>query len=431
MRKEKGRGPGVREKLSRFFGGIYELHIFRRLIRRNEKIMESEGIEKNKCSKISACFGMCGTVCAFVLVVFTLLALLIGRNTVTVDNIYYLFKDVYSMNTVGESEITRLSYSLPASKQDFTLYKKGLAVAGDSEIKLFNSTGRVTLTLGSEFANPRILSSDRFVLVYDMGGDTFSVYNSFKQLYTETLDYNISTAATARNGRFAIVSGGQNYRSVISVYDSDFEKIADYSKNDYVISVSFDSSGRYIAVLSLDSENGGYVSRLSVFDTEKSEIRAQTSVDGVLAYECVYSDGDRIFVPCADRVLIFDGRCSQRGEFLYPGGSLSFVSVSDGGVALLFEDDPVNSQNTLYVIDKNGGEIFSHDCTGDFYDMEYYDRYVYLLEADAASRIDVRDGGIYFSECDGALGCILVSNQDKIMICTSSNASVIDSWARR
>ena len=63
--------------------------------------------------------------------------------------------------------------------------------------------------------------------------------------------------------------------------------------------------------------------------------------------------------------------------------------------------------------------------------MEYYDRYVYLLEADAASRIDVRDGGIYFSECDGALGCILVSNQDKIMICTSSNASVIDSWARR
>ena len=180
MRKEKGRGPGVREKLSRFFRGIYELHIFRRLIRRNEKIVESEGIEKNKCSKISACFGMCGTVCAFVLVVFTLLALLIGRNTVTVDNIYYLFKDVYSMNTVGESEITRLSYSLPASKQDFTLYKKGLAVAGDSEIKLFNSTGRVTLTLGSEFANPRILSSDRFVLVYDMGGDTFSVYNSFK-----------------------------------------------------------------------------------------------------------------------------------------------------------------------------------------------------------------------------------------------------------
>lgn len=406
-------------------------HPFRRLIDKNRENLEKDKVKNTEYSSMSAYAGMIRTVSAAILILFFALILIFGRNIVSIDNVYYLFRDVYSMNSVGENDAVQLNYSLPSSNQDFALYKKGLCSAGDGEIKLFTATGRVTMTVGSEMSNPRVLASDDFVLVYDAGGTDFSLYNSFKKLYSESLNGKISVAAMSNGGRFAVVCGADNYRSRINVYDKNFSHIATYNKNDYVIDAKFDNSGRYLAILSLNSSDGDFLSSITVYDTNKSKVYASVSVQGILSFECDFDSSDRLFVTCSDRVLIFDKKCKQKGEYKYPEGALNGVASGEDGLALVFENDPIYGKNTVCVIDNNGNLDTSFEFIGDVLDIKYSERYVYLLDSDSICRIDVKNGSRFRSLCRSEEAVILVCDKDKAMVCTPSFARIITQWERQ
>lgn len=413
-----------KEKLS-------DLHLFRSLVQHNREKFGDDSEKNSEYAAVSVCAGVIRTISAVLLVVFSVAILIFGRNTVSIDKVYYLFRDIYSMNSVGENDAELLNYSLPSSNQDFALYKKGLCSAGDGEIKLFTATGRVTVTLGSEMSNPRALASDSFVLIYDAGGNDFSLYNSFKKLYGESMNGKISVAAMSDKGRFAVVSSADNYRSQINLYNNNFSRIATYNKNDYVIDAKFDGSGRYLAVLSLNSSDGDFLSSITVYDTNKNKVYSSVSVHGVLSFEFDFDSSDRLFVTCSDRVLIFDKKCKQRGEYKFPDGTLKGVASGEGGVALIFENDPIYGKNTVYVVDNNGELDTSFEFIGDVLDIKYSDRYVYLLDSDSIQRVDVKNKSRFRSECFSEEAIILVCDRDKVMVCTPSFARIITQWERQ
>lgn len=356
------------------------------------------------------------------------LALMLGGKTFTADNLYYLYKDISSMNRPGETIATTLSYTAPESAQDLVLYKKGLAVASDREVKIFNSTGRVTLTLGSEMRDPRILSCDKYVLVYDEGSGGFSVYNSFDRLYTETPDHFVSTAALADGGSFAVVTKTQEYRSSVTVYDSDFSPIASYGKNDYIISVDFDDSGRYLAIASIDSAQGDYRTSFTVLDCERAEVCAKTSFDGVLAYRCDFVSADRFALFCSDRVMLLDTSCEKNNEYIYGEGELDRISCGDGTFALLFARDGIGEKRELLVFDRFGNESYRQSVSGECGDMTILDRFVFLARDGRVERIDTRTGETRYAECNTDGARILVADQEKIMVCNTKAANIINTW---
>ena len=121
---------------------------------------------------------------------------MLNHTEITYDNFYYLIKDFSGAVHSEGSYYETLSYESD-DRQNFTLYRGGLATVSPSKISVFTATGRRTLNATTSFSSPHMESSNKYILVYDTSGTTFSLYNSFARVFTETLEYPVTNACLA------------------------------------------------------------------------------------------------------------------------------------------------------------------------------------------------------------------------------------------
>ena len=426
--KVKGFFVTVWTYIKRFFVFLYSLHLIKKLKSSYSSRLAKEGIEDSEYRRASVNFWAVGVVSIILLIALALAVVVFGGNNISFDKMYYLYRDVNAMGRIGEGENTRLDYTLPKKNQDFTLFKNGLCVAGDDEIQIFNKNGNQTLSVSTTYSNPRALSSKEFVVVYDLGGRGFSAYNSFSDIYSETREYPISTAALSDEGILAIVGQTKAYSCELTVYDSEFAKQFSYSRNDYAVSCDFDATGRYIALVSLSSRNGDYLTSLTIIDTKKQEVKREEQIEGVLPYECRFMDGGRIALACSDRVLVFNDKLELYSEYEYPSLELWDMSLTDNGVALIFINDRLNLKNTLVVLDSKGKEKLEYEYTGNAYDTVMAYGCVYIAEYTGIFRIDYSTKNESFAELDSDIGRIIVCDKDRVIVARQSVADVIVSF---
>ena len=215
---------------------IKAFRLLGRISDRQKRLAGYAGNAPTADSRVAYVLGVTKIVFITLFIVATVVTLLFAGRIMSYDNVYYMFKDIGYISSYGEARPEALNYSKPINNQYFTSFKNGLAVASDGELKFFTATGRVTLTEGLKFTDPKIVCSNTNALVYDSGRTSFSIYNSFISLYSETLKYPVSYASISDSGNFVVVTKSKKYSSVVRMYDDDFTLTREYFKNDYVIS---------------------------------------------------------------------------------------------------------------------------------------------------------------------------------------------------
>ena len=403
---------------------IRKKRIFASLLDKEKSLAVYEGPESSEESKLAYGFGIARVMAVILLVVLLVATLLFGSGAVSYEKVYYMFKDIGYIKSYGESAPSALNYSMPVQNQDFEVFKNGLAVAGDSEIKLFTSTGRMTLTQGSEFTNPRMSASSEYLLVYDQGRRGYSVYNSFICVRTEKLDFPISYADMAENGSFLLVTSSKTYASVVKIFDSSIKEISEYSKNDKVISASLSSDGRYAAVLSLSAEGGEALTTLSVVDAHSSTVKYSVSFRGSMPYSCDFLTDDRIAVILDDKALVFDRGGNQRSEYAYPTDLVRF-DISKNRFALLLSEGANAGKNTVVVFNKDGTPIFTDGVDGTVRDMRLSDSAVYFLKSREVVRISTSLRTVSSAETASGKARLIVFDDERIAVCTQTAARYI------
>ena len=403
---------------------IRKKRIFASLLDKEKMLAVYEGPESSEESKLAYGFGIARVIAAILLVVLLVATLLFGSGAVSYEKVYYMFKDIGYIKSYGESAPSALNYSMPVQNQDFEVFKNGLAVAGDSEIKLFTSTGRMTLTQGSEFTNPRMSASSEYLLVYDQGRRGYSVYNSFICVRTEKLDFPISYADMAENGSFLLVTSSKTYASVVKIFDFSLQEISEYSKNDKVISASLSSDGRYAAVLSLSAEGGEALTTLSVVDAHSSTVKYSVSFRGSMPYSCDFLTDDRIAVILDDKALVFDRGGNQRSEYAYPTDLVRF-DISKNRFALLLSEGANAGKNTVVVFNKDGTPIFTDGVDGTVRDMRLSDSAVYFLKSREVVRISTSLRTVSSAEIASGKARLIVFDDERIAVCTQTAARYI------
>lgn len=361
-----------------------------------------------------------------ILIISIILGLMFSGGRFKVDNIYYMSRDIAYMNSYSERAANILNYTKAQQNGDFGLYKNGLAVACNSEVKLFNATGRVTLTSGDIFACPVIVSSNKNLIVYDLGGSKLSVYNSFKKLRTLTFDGGIADVAMSENGNFAVAVKSQNYNSVVHIYNDGCEEISTYSSNKYTVSTQMSPDGKYIAVIGATASSGSMSAQLTVLKGSKNKIYAQLDIGELTPYTCRILDGDRVAVICSDRVCVYSLKGKLKGEYIYPDAQLSYISSGEDSLSLLFEDDLVNGQNTLTVLNKNGRSVYSGAIRGTFTDMQMYGDHVFLLTNNGITKFNYKTKITTFKQSENTFGRILACDKGRVLLCTDSYGIYFD-----
>lgn len=389
------------------------LNLFHRIKERQRTLSSYTGKEGSEESRISYGLGIAKVVCAACLALLLVVTVIFGSGVISYEKVYYMFKDISYIKSFDEGMPESLSYSRPVQNQVFEEYKNGLLVASDSEIKIFTSTGRVTLTRGTEMVNPRVSSTSGNVLVYDQGRKSFSIYNSFVKLYSERTEYPIAIADMAESGEFLIVTSSARYSSVVKIYGGDFKQQSEYSKNDRIISASISDNGKYAAIMSLDASDGTAHVTLNVLDCKGDEIISTTTLSGSMPYNCEFLTNERIALFLDDKVCIVSRDGKSIGEYVYPS-SLEKIDVHGDRFALLLEE------GAIVVLDSACSKVFSASVESGVRDVELSDGYIYLLRSREAVRISTALGTRSASQVSVDTSHLVAFDDGRVVACSQS-----------
>ena len=311
--------------------------------------------------KVSERFSTAQMILYVVLTVFVLISLMINSDWIKYENFYYFFSDFGDYITSSDSEIEDVIYNADR-RQSFSLYGGKFAVAGSSGLRLYTSSGRLIIDDSDEISNPKLDSSERYLLMYDGGNTEFRIYNIFTETFSANTEFSIHGADVSDSGDFALITADDTNHSAIYLYNSKFNLRKTYKRDDYTVDVALNSASNRMALFSYSVAGGEMYASINMFNIPHgNEPYARLDFAGSMPIYCEFTSQGRL-------VAVFDNMiCSFRenGELINKTNlnfesRLLFADVNTHGAAAVFES---GEKNILIVFDKNGNEVYNSELS--------------------------------------------------------------------
>lgn len=389
--------------------------------RKKDDQINPETPQNQHYEAVSARLGILQVLLYLSLFAFVVLAFISNTELITYRNFYYFFKDLNtSFESISVYNEDSVSYST-ADEQSFAVYRNGLAVAGNTSVTVFTETGRQTLSQTIAYQNPIAKGAGKFLLVYELGGTKYSLYNSNAQIYSGTSAFPIRNAAVSDSGMFAIVSSSEEYTSVVSLYSSNFFLINRYNKNGYVMDVDLNADGSEIAVLTSIPQDGLFHTDLLLHQTGTSGEGTTVSIGNSLALQCAYTETGGVSVLCNNGFsFVKDGRSTVFYDF----NERSIVSADLGsdGLSVCLRNTAVSNKNDLIVFDKDGVLVYNESAPVLTRQMVRSGSSVFLLHGEGITRLDLSDGSSSMYACTTENRVLLAQNNRSVLLCSPQKA---------
>ncbi len=258
------------------------------------------------------------------------------------------------------------------------------AIIDDSHFFVYNFNGEQIFTEQHTMANPIMTVSAKKALIYDLGGNTFSLMSKHKTIYSKSTESAILLARLSENDCAAVVTKDEKFISKLMIYDSGGKNIFNYGSVERIIDVTFDKENSGCYITAVGSEDGVIVSRILYYKFDG--INYDGSGNPVPEWESEPVETLAISVrPYGDgNIIVFgDNLCA----YYNTGGALinavkykySLVGYDSGGsiAAMIFNDSELRRSH-LITIDCTTGEIVEKklDCTAA--NIQVYDGIVFV-----------------------------------------------------
>ncbi len=371
-------------------------------------------------ASVSAWYKVLQRIFLVCLAVFSVVSVTVNFRHITYDNFFYLIKD---FNTAVDTENVRyetLSYDASAD-QSFALYRGGLAVVSRSNVSAFTATGRRTLNSNSAYSKPFAVSSDKYLLVYDIGDGNMEIYNSFAKVYSEKLNYPITAACFSEDGSFAVLTRSEEYESEIIVYDKNFKKLANYRKGSFATDIALSADGEELGAVYCDTDNGIVCTKIVFYDLKKHEKIEEYMYSGEFPIACSFLDGGGFAAITDGTVRIFDKLLGEKEEGdSYFGGTVSAVWCDNEYAAVAFNNGIISDTNKVFVFDKKGDLVYNNSINSDVSQLAVCDEYFFVKNTRGVIRIRIEDGSEEYLECQD--GKMLIYDGSTALVCADAKA---------
>lgn len=389
--------------------------------RREKGVLRNEYYEN-----ISARLGILQVVLYLSLFAFVILSFFRNTELITYRNFYRFFKDLNaSAESVFEHSSDSVSYPV-SDEQSFALYRKGLAVAGNNSVTVFTATGRQTVSQNISYQNPVAVGAGKYLLVYELGGLQYSLYNSYAQIFTGTCEYPISGAAVSDSGMYAIVSSSETYPSVVSLYNDDFELLNKYNKIGYVMDVSINARGSQLAILTATPEEGIFSTELMLCTPGEVEADATKSLGNTVGWRCIFTADDSIAVLHEGGIAYYSDKGEKNASFSFSGQKPVAVDVSRDGVSLCLHSAENLEKNVLIVFDKSGKMLYNENISGEVRQIARSGNAVYWMSDNGVYRLNLKKRDLAFLACNVSQRMLLAPDETVALICSPQKAEYIN-----
>lgn len=374
--------------------------------------------------RISAVYHSLFLIFLAALLVFSAVAMLTHIDLLTYENLYYLAKDIGAASNVLSGTQGIINYETAERNRTFTLYRGGLAVAGDSGLQLFTATGRETLNASPGYAAPIMKSSESFLLVYDVGEKSYSLYNSFVCVKHEEFDYPVLGGAVSDSGSYVVVTQTYNHTGAVRVYNKSYELTTQYLRNQMVLDAAISTSGHRVAFVTSAAESGQYLTTLVIAAPGEAETMFEMPFEGVFPYSLSFIDDQRLFLLCdsaAYIVSVNDGTVLRTVNF--GNMQLSYADANQNHTVLLFTVNAVTDTYRMIVTDKNGALVIDSEFSCKVSAVDVYEDDLYMLIDDGIVRVRPESGEYVKLTCNTDGKQMLISDSDEVLVCGGQSAA--------
>ncbi len=363
-----------------------------------------------------------------VMIVFIITMFSVNRDEITVENLRYFLRYIDTRQAEKSATTDTIVFGDTEAIVRFGVYRGGLAVIGRDRVQIFDLTGEEILDINQSNAAPQLLTSDEYMMIYNIGGTTFQLYNSLSREYEESYAYPIGCAALGDSGAFLVTTRSMEYRSVVNVYNKNFSQIYRwYSPDKHVMDASFRDGDEEFVIAALGTRDDGICySEIILCQTDREEKRAQFTLEDEIIYRARYTQDGGLVLIGGKAVYVYDSEMNRISEVSY-GGYTPVMLDSDGEMTYFtLNKNIVGSNYTVTVLDALGNVVYSGDVQGEITCALMQKDAIYLLFDRSVMRISLETGAQISREI--APNCITVEALDDqtLMLCYAEQANVIE-----
>ena len=307
-------------------------------------------------------------------------------DKLTYDNLLYIIKD-FSTESTGAGAVFDTIRFEGRERAQYGIYSGELAVTGNGGVALYSKNGNRTLKYYTAYAEPMMKLSDKYILVYDLGGKDYSLYTSLARVVSRSADHTIMGGDVSDSGAYALITRSSTSKFKVNVYSASLNLAWTYYKDSYVADIALSGDGKNIVVASYDISGYDYSAEIALCSVKDDKPISTAKYTGICPYRVAYLKDGSFSAVCDTCILFFDSDGRQTGRFDY-GGTLSALSESGGYTVAVISDTGVNGKDTLVLLNEVGSVVYRTVYDDRITDVSMSENYtVYLITQTEVVRI--------------------------------------------
>ena len=393
-----------------------------KIFRKNDEEILLTAPQNDYYESISHRFGLAQVFLYMALLAFVAVSLLTNTELITYQNLYYFVKDLNATSEkVDVLHSDAITYPTDVS-QDFAFYRQGLAVAGNTSVTVYTATGRQTISRNVQYQNPTAVGTGKYLLVYELEGTQYSLYNSYTQVHSGKTASPIRCAAMSPCGMYAVVTESEQYASVVELYSSNFKLLGRYSYSDYVTDVAIDDKGDRLAILISCVQNGSFATELKIYQSGAESVVAQCALGDGLGLQCGFTNSEKLAVLCGDGVYYVSTRGKLLSETSFEGETLTAFDMTDRGCVAVLKKSGNILDHRVIVFDEGGKEAYRGEIKQNVRSVAMGQGMIYIKTPNGVTRVQLSNGDKNELPCDAEDCRLLVLDDGRILLCSSKRA---------
>ena len=371
---------------------------------------------------VSAGLGIVQVVLYLSLFAFVVLSILSNTNLITYQNFYHFFQDLNaSAERVDIFTHDSVSYATD-EQQSFTLYRKGLAVAGNTGVTIFSATGRQLVSHVIQYNDPVAVGSGKYLLVYERGGKQYSLYNANTQMHAGETEYPITGAAVSDSGMYALISSASDANSAVYLYNNRFALINIYKKGGNVLDAAISSDGRRIALLTVTPNAGGVSTSVMLAEPGKGTAIAENVIAPSVGLQCEFTSAGKLVALTSSGVAYLSANGAIESFYDFEGKIPSGVELSPNGAVVCLKKSAISEKNIIIIFDKAGKIVYNDVTPQSVIDVAYRENVLFYTTYEGVNRLDLQSGELVLEEytMDGKV--LLAVNDKEVLLCSPQKA---------
>ncbi len=255
----------------------------------------------------------------------------------------------------------------------------------DTYVTMIDMSGKEVMRRTHAFTDPLLRTAGKYVLIAENGGKRLQLETRSKTVLTQSVEYDIVTAAVHTNGTVAVVTAAeQGYNARLSVYSVRGELIYQRLCGSLIADVAFSPSGRELAIATVGAEKGAMrsgIEVLSLSSAQSDPLYTHTDTD-IMLCRLAYLTDSVITAVGDSAVWMYQPKKENCEVYTFTDGELKAFAIGERSVAVVTQPYGAAAGGTVAHIKTDGTAAFTGAVAGVCRDIAASDdNYAVLTDA--------------------------------------------------